>query len=224
MVRESKASDPSKPFLLYFSHGAVHAPLHAKDDDIDRHDGAYDVGWDVDPRAPSRPTARARRHPRRARRSPPRNTEPGDEVPAWEDLDPDRQRLYARYMEVYAAMVDNIDQNVGRLRAALEEMGEWDNTLFVFTSDNGGSREGEAEGTTAYLRTLHFGRVGRRGAGRGGPVAHRRDRRTDDDAALPPGVGDGVEHAVPAVQDQHPPGRPLGAARRVLARGRRAGR
>ena len=63
-------------------------------------------------------------------------------------------------MEVYAAMVDNIDQNVGRLRAALEAMGEWDNTLFVFTSDNGGSREGEAEGTSAYLRTLHFGRVG----------------------------------------------------------------
>ena len=63
-------------------------------------------------------------------------------------------------MEVYAAMVDNIDQNVGRLRAALEQMGEWDNTLFIFTSDNGGSREGEADGTSAYLRTLHFGRTG----------------------------------------------------------------
>ena len=63
-------------------------------------------------------------------------------------------------MEVYAALVDNIDQNVGRLRAALEELGEWDNTLFIFTSDNGGSREGEAQGTSAYFRTLHFGRKG----------------------------------------------------------------
>jgi arylsulfatase len=52
-------------------------------------------------------------------------------------------------------MVDNIDQNVGRLRAALEEMGEWDNTVFLFTSDNGGSREGEAQGTSAYLRMLN---------------------------------------------------------------------
>jgi arylsulfatase len=159
MIRESKASDPSKPFLLYHSQGAVHAPLHAKADDIARHDGRYDEGWDV---------IRERRYRRQLELGvipegtelAPRNSEPGDEVPAWDDLDADRQRLFAKYMSVYAAMVDNIDQNVGRLRAALEEMGEWDNTLFVFTSDNGGSREGEAEGTSAYFRTLHFERVG----------------------------------------------------------------
>ncbi|MFN7148672.1 MAG: arylsulfatase, partial [Microthrixaceae bacterium] len=159
MIRESKASDPSKPFLLYHSHGAVHAPLHAKAEDIARHDGRYDEGWDV---------IRERRHRRQLELGvipegtelAPRNAEPGDEVPAWDELDADRQRLFAKYMSVYAAMVDNIDQNVGRLRAALEEMGEWDNTLFVFTSDNGGSREGEAEGTSAYFRTLHFERVG----------------------------------------------------------------
>ena len=90
----------------------------------------------------------------------PRNSEDGDEVAAWDDLDADRQRLFSKYMSVYAAMIDNIDQNVGRLRAELEAMGEWDNTLFVFTSDNGGSREGEGEGTSAYFRTLHYQRTG----------------------------------------------------------------
>ena len=57
-------------------------------------------------------------------------------------------------MEVFAAMVDSIDQSVGRLYAALEELGEAENTIFVFLSDNGASREGEACGTTSYFRTL----------------------------------------------------------------------
>ena len=66
-----------------------------------------------------------------------------------------RQReTFARYMEIFAGMVDSIDQSVGRLRAHLEEMGEWDNTLIVFTSDNGGSREGQSDGTSQYFRTL----------------------------------------------------------------------
>src|SRR4029077_14875607 len=84
----------------------------------------------------------------------PRNSEPGDDVQPWADLDPADQALYARYMEVYAAMVDSIDQSVGRLYAALEELGEADNTIFLFLSDNGASREGEAAGTTSYFRTL----------------------------------------------------------------------
>lgn len=158
MIRECKASDPTKPFLLYHAQGAVHAPLHAKAVDIERHDGVYREGWD---------TIRQARYERQLElgvipegtRLAPRNSEPGDDVPAWDDLDDDRKRLFAKYMAVYAAMVDNIDQNVARLRAALEELGEWDNTIFVFTSDNGGSREGEIDGTSAYLRTLHFGRT-----------------------------------------------------------------
>jgi len=159
MIRESKASAPDKPFFLYHAQGAVHAPLHAKPEDIARHDGRYAQGWDV---------IRQQRYERQIELGDiapntelaPRNDESGDEVVAWDSLTPDRQALFAKYMSVYAAMVDNIDQNVGRLRTALEEMGEWENTLFVFTSDNGGSREGESEGTSAYLRSLHFGRSG----------------------------------------------------------------
>jgi arylsulfatase len=80
----------------------------------------------------------------------PRNTEPGNDVTPWDDLTDTQRRLAARYMEVYAAMVDNIDQNVGRLVAALEAMGELDDTILVFTSDNGASREGEVDGTASY--------------------------------------------------------------------------
>ena len=85
---------------------------------------------------------------------PPRNSEDGDDVVAWDELPADKQQLFAKYMAVYAAMVDNIDQQFGRLCAELEALGELDNTIFLFTSDNGASREGEAEGTTAYYSHL----------------------------------------------------------------------
>ncbi|MDH4171676.1 MAG: arylsulfatase, partial [Acidimicrobiia bacterium] len=153
MIRDVKASDPAKPFFLYFSHGAVHAPLQAKRTDMDKYRGAYDAGWDE---------VRARRFARQVELGivdpdtplPPRNHEEGNDVEAWDDLDEHRQALFARYMEVYAAMVDSIDQSVGRLLDELEALGELDNTIFVFTSDNGGSREGEGEGTTSYFDVL----------------------------------------------------------------------
>jgi len=149
MVKERKASNPEQPFFLYFAHGAVHAPLHAKAVDVDRHRGRYAAGWDH-----LRETRLARQKELGVvagdTELPPRNTEQNHDVRAWDELGPQEQELFARHMEVYAAMVDNIDQNVGRLVATLEELGELDNTIFVFTSDNGASREGESVGTTSY--------------------------------------------------------------------------
>jgi arylsulfatase A-like enzyme len=149
MVREAKASNPEQPFLLYFAHGAVHAPLHAKAVDIERYRGAYEAGWD---------DLRVSRHRRQlelgviAEGTPlaPRNTEANHDVKPWDELGDREKELFARHMEVYAGMVDNIDQNVGRLTAALAELGELDNTIFIFTSDNGASREGEVAGTSSY--------------------------------------------------------------------------
>ncbi|UVF79364.1 arylsulfatase [Gordonia mangrovi] len=151
MIRETKTANPDKPFFLYYSHGAVHAPLHAKADDIARHRGNYDDGWDA---------LRARRFERQKELGivgedtvlPPRNSEPGEDVRAWESLSDDEKALYPRYMEVYAAMVESVDQSLGRLRETLAELGELDNTIIVLTSDNGASREGKASGTTAYFR------------------------------------------------------------------------
>lgn len=153
MIRHAKASNPSQPFLCYFAHIAIHAPLQCKASDLAKYRGRYDAGWDA---------LRAERHARQLALGvippgtvlPPRNAEEGDDVAAWDELDPADQRLFARYMEVYAAMVDSVDQSVGRLYAALDELGEADNTIFLFLSDNGASREGEADGTTSYFRTL----------------------------------------------------------------------
>ncbi len=153
MIRQAKASNPSQPFLCYFAHIAVHAPLQCKASDLARHRGRYDAGWDA---------LRQARHERQVELGllppgtelAPRNAEEGDDVPPWDSLDPADQALYARYMEVYAAMVDSVDQSVGRLHAALDELGEAENTIFLFLSDNGASREGEALGTTSYFRTL----------------------------------------------------------------------
>lgn len=153
MISELRSSDPAKPFFLYFSHGAVHAPLQAKVTDIEKYRGAYESGWDA---------IRQQRYERQLELGvipehavlPPRNTEERHAVQAWDDLSDTDKELFARYQEVYAAMVDNVDQNFGRLRAELEAMGEWENTIVIFTSDNGGSREGQELGTSAYFRTL----------------------------------------------------------------------
>ncbi|NNE72665.1 MAG: arylsulfatase [Acidimicrobiales bacterium] len=155
MIQSSKAGNPNKPFFLYFSHGAVHAPLQAKAADIEKYRGVYDAGWD---------DVRAARFRRQLEIGvipadtplPPRNHEQDHDVEAWDDLSPERRELFARYMEVFAGMVDSIDQSVGRLLSTLETLGELDNTIFVFTSDNGGSREGEVEGTSSYFDALRY--------------------------------------------------------------------
>jgi arylsulfatase len=173
MIRDQQASRPRQPFFLYVAHPAAHAPLVAKPDDIERYRSTYDCGWDE---------IRRRRHARQIELGiiapgtelPPRNGEPGDEVAAWDELTDDERTLYARYMEVYAAMVDEIDQSLGRLRHALDEMDLWDDTIVVFLSDNGASREGESTGTTNYFAHLA-----------GGPDTVALDRRRLDDIGTP---------------------------------------
>ena len=150
MIREVKTTDPDKPLFLYYAHGAVHAPLHAKADDIARHRGRYDQGWD---RLREERLARQKQLgvvPPEAQ-LPPRNTEPNEDVAPWDSYPEDDRRVMARYMEVYAAMVETIDHSVARIRAELEALGQLDNTIFVFTSDNGASREGRAQGSTSYF-------------------------------------------------------------------------
>ena len=71
--------------------------------------------------------------------------------PTWDDLDAESRALYARHMEVYAAAVQGIDDSVGRLVAHLRELDEYDNTLFVFLSDNGATSEGGPTGTRSYF-------------------------------------------------------------------------
>ena len=153
MVHELRDGHPRTPWFLYFAHGAVHAPLQAKPADIEKYRGRYEAGWDE---------VRRLRFERQKELGimaddvvlPPRNTEENYAVRAWDELTVTEKEVFARYQEIFAGMVDNVDQNLGRLRTGLEEMGEWENTIVVFTSDNGGSREGLDNGTSAYFRTL----------------------------------------------------------------------
>ncbi|WP_085370789.1 arylsulfatase [Leifsonia sp. NCR5] len=150
MIRGLRANDADKPFFLYFAHHAVHGPIQAKAADIEKYRGAYERGWDH---------IRSERFARQVRDGlfppqtvpAPRNEEPLAPVTAWDDLGDEQRALFARYMEVYAAAVDNVDQNLARLVDALRESGEYENTIIVVASDNGGTGEGGAEGTRSYF-------------------------------------------------------------------------
>ncbi|MEP7062503.1 MAG: arylsulfatase [Betaproteobacteria bacterium] len=137
---------PDKPFFLYLAHNAPHAPLHAKADDLARYAGRYDAGWDA---------MRAARHRRQVEAGlvpahwplAPRS----DGVPAWSDTDPTRRGLLAHYMALYAALVDNLDQNIGRVTTYLRDAGILDNTLVIVTSDNGANGIGGVDGAANNL-------------------------------------------------------------------------
>lgn len=126
-----------KPFFLYLAHIAPHWPLQAKPEDIAKYRGRYDAGWD-DVRA-----ARFQRQVRMGIVPPGTVISPRDpEAGAWADTPDDVRRDLAHRMEIYAAQVDSIDQNVGRLVEQLEALQQLDNTLILFLSDNGCSAEG----------------------------------------------------------------------------------
>lgn len=143
MVRSLRAGDEETPFFLYVAHHAVHGPLQAKAEDIAAYRGAYEAGWD------HVRSARFARQVRDGLFPPGTEAAPGD-LP-WDELTDDQRDLFARYMEVYAAAVDNVDQNLARLLDALEELGERDDTIVVVASDNGGTGEGGPEGTRSYF-------------------------------------------------------------------------
>ncbi|GAA4884109.1 arylsulfatase [Kitasatospora terrestris] len=154
-IKALRAHDADKPFFLYLAHNAVHGPLQAKPEDLARHRGRYDDGWDELRRERFARQLAAGHFPP-GTRLPGRNHESGHEVGPWDELTDAQRKLYARYMEVYAAMVDNVDQNLGRLLDTLDALGELDNTVVLFTSDNGGTGEGGPEGTRSYFsRFVH---------------------------------------------------------------------
>ncbi len=140
-VKELRASSPSKPFLLYLAHNAVHAPLQAKPADLAKYRGRYDAGWTAMREARLRRQIEAGLVPADTVLPP---SDP--RVPPWDEIDPADRELFARHMEAYAAMLDSVDQNLGRLVAFLETIGELDNTIILFSSDNGGTDAGGPAG------------------------------------------------------------------------------
>ncbi|CAE6915649.1 Arylsulfatase [Pseudomonas marincola] len=132
-----------KPFFAYAAYTAPHWPLQAPDAYLDKYKGRYDKGYD------SVRTARIEQMKKlgllpadfTAARPIPANPH----LPGWEQLTPEQQQAEARKMEIYAAMVDNLDHNIGRLLDYLRESGQYDNTLIVFMSDNGAAGENHSQ-------------------------------------------------------------------------------
>jgi arylsulfatase A-like enzyme len=120
-----------KPFFAYLSLQAQHYPLQAPKEYIDKYKGLYDGGWDK---------IRAARYARQVESGlmPAGLTLPPiAAAPPWDSLSDEDKRMYAKRMEVYAGMLDNVDANMGRLMDYLKEIGEAENTVVVLMSDNG---------------------------------------------------------------------------------------
>ncbi|WP_335988218.1 arylsulfatase [Glycomyces sp. MUSA5-2] len=149
LIKDLRAHDGSKPFFLYFAHVAMHGPHQAKAGDIAKYRGRYGHGWDAVRKARFAKQLADGLFPEGTEAA--ENTVPGFDVPAWDSLGEEERDRYARYMEVYAAMVDSVDQSVGRILDTVEALGELDNTIVVFTSDNGGTAEGGPVGTRTYF-------------------------------------------------------------------------
>ena len=127
-----EALQEEAPFFLYLAHNAPHFPLHALPEDIEKYKGVYEEGWDA---------LRVKRYTRMQELGllkPDWELSPREDyVPAWITLSADQQEEEAYLMAVYAAMVDRLDQNIGRLLDYLTDKGVVDNTLILFMSDNG---------------------------------------------------------------------------------------
>jgi arylsulfatase A-like enzyme len=133
-----EAANSDDPFFLYVAYTAPHYPLHARAETIQKYDGVYDVGWDV--------LREQRRH--RLNELGLTNVEvitPDEGSIPWSDET--HQEWQAKRMQAFAAMVDEMDQGIGKILRALEATGIEDDTLVVFLSDNGGSPEGHLYNT-----------------------------------------------------------------------------
>jgi arylsulfatase A-like enzyme len=131
----SNAGD-GQPFFAYIPFQAVHVPVQAPREFTDKYMGVYDAGWD------------ALRKQRQARAQQLGIVPPGTAMVTmsttddWDAYTAEEQRYHAKRMAVYAGMVDAMDHHLGRLIDYLKQTGQYDNTVFIFTSDNGSEASG----------------------------------------------------------------------------------
>jgi len=137
-MKAQQSMTPDKPFFMYYATGAVHAPHHVPKEWADRYKGQFDKGWDE---------IRKETLERQKKLGlVPANTKLGErpkDIVAWDTLPEAQRKLFARQAEVFAGFLEHTDHEIGRLKQSLEDIGELDNTLFVFIAgDNGTSAEG----------------------------------------------------------------------------------
>lgn len=143
MLEAHLGNNPETPFLFFYSTPAGHAPHHTKPEDRARYTGLYDEGYDV---AREKRLARQKKQGFFSDDVEVAPYYPG--VQPWEGLSDEEKLISTRLQENYAAFIDNMDQNIGRVIAWLEKNDVLDNTIVIVMSDNGGSREAYTNGVT----------------------------------------------------------------------------
>jgi len=159
-VKEHHQKRPDAPFFLYLAYNAPHWPLQALPEDIAKYDQTYQAGWDeirrqryqrqielglIDPK-----TVKLTRRFAGVSEKTYWRGYGGGAVPAWSDLSDTQKRGLAKRMAVYAAMVDRVDQGIGRLLNTLRKTKLLEDTVILFLADNGGALGGRATGFNGF--------------------------------------------------------------------------
>jgi arylsulfatase A-like enzyme len=217
-IRQGQQND--RPWFLFLGHSSPHFPIQAPAERADKYQAVYQRGWDV---------LREERFARMKQlglvdgehwkltdrslvpvdRDDIANGFPGQPNPAWDTLDQDRQRDLARRMAVFAAMVQSVDDGVGRIIEHLESTGDLANTLVLISQRQ---RSVLRMGTVRFRRAVAPGNHDAANRRR-----HSTDRRARHPSVLWQRVGEPGQHAFPALQAFHPRRRHLHAADRTLA-------
>ena len=187
-VKAQQSMTPDKPFFVYYATGAVHAPHHVPKEWADKYKGQFDKGWDQ---------VRKETLEREKKLGViPANTRLGDrpkDIVAWDSLPAENRRLFARQAEVFAGFLEQTDHEVGRFVKALQDIGELDNTLFIYIAgDNGTSAEGGFVGM--YNEMTYFNGVAEKVED-----LHPVDRQMGRSGNLPAHgrrLGGGLRHAL----------------------------
>ena len=152
-VKAQQSMTPDKPFFVYYATGTVHAPHHVPKEWADKYKGQFDKGWDR--------TRQETIDRQKKMGIIPANTRLGEkpeEIKDWDALPIGHRRLFARQAEVFAGFLEQTDYEIGRFVEALEDIGEIDNTLFIYIAgDNGTSAEGGFVGM--YNEMTYFNAV-----------------------------------------------------------------
>lgn len=152
MLRDHSAANPSRPWFMWYCPGANHAPHHCPQEYVDKYKGKFDDGYEayrawVLPRMIERGIL-----PKGTQLTPlnplPKDVAaPGDYVRPWASLSADEKKLFCRMAEVYAGFSEYTDVQVGRVIDYLEKTGQLENTIIMYSSDNGASGEGSPSGS-----------------------------------------------------------------------------
>ncbi len=152
MIKDQKASNPSKPWFMWWCPGANHAPHHCPQEYIDKYKGKFDDGYEayrewVLPRMIEKGILPKGTTLTPINPMPADQANPADTVRPWNSLNADEKKLFCRLAEVYAGFSEYTDAQAGRIIDYLEETGQLDNTLIFYAADNGASGEGTPNGS-----------------------------------------------------------------------------